>query len=89
MSVKVHVSCNLEHFTNNIEVVDVAGSTVGDCLKDLAGKFPGIETGLFANDGKLLDGLDIWVNTESSFPLELLKPVKDGDALYITGNGGT
>ncbi len=90
MSVTVQIPCTLENFTKELKEVDVSGSTVGECLNDLVKKCPGIEEGLFKKaTNKLLDGLDIWVNTESSFPLELLKPVSDGDTLYITGNGGT
>jgi molybdopterin converting factor small subunit len=89
MSVKVYIPTSLEHLADNLKEVDVEGSTVGDCLGALVNKFPEIESGLFAKQGVLLDGLDIWVNMESAFPLELLKPVSDGDILHITGNGGT
>lgn len=38
-------------------------------------QFPSFGEQLFDEDGKLLDPVDIYVNRESSYPEELLKPV--------------
>jgi molybdopterin converting factor small subunit len=84
MSVRINLHPNLYQFTNNQAVVEVNGSTVGECLSDLVKQFPRIKPGLFGKDGKLLNYVDIYVNYESSYPEELARPVKDGDELHIT-----
>lgn len=84
MSVKINIPSNLHHFTNDQAVAEVNGNTVGQCLDDLVRQFPGIETRLYDNKGKLLNYVDIYVNLESSYPEELAKPVRDGDELHIT-----
>jgi len=83
MSIKLHIHPNLHHFTNNQDMAEVSGSSVGQCLNHLVEQFPGIEKGLFDKNGKLLNYVDIYVNEESAFPEELAKPVKDRDELYI------
>ena len=84
MSIKINIHPNLEHLTNGLDVAEVNGSTVGQCLDHLIKQFPGIKEELLDKNGKLLNYVDIWVNLESSFPEELAKPVKDGDELSIT-----
>ena len=83
MSIKINIHPGLHHFTNDQDVAEVNGSTVGQCLDHLVKQFPGIEKGLFDKNGKLLNYVDIYVNLESAFPEELAKPVKDGDELHI------
>ena len=90
MSVIINIPSNLHHFTNDRAVAEVNGNTVGQCLNDLTKRFPGIETGLFGKNGKLLNYVDIYVNREDAYPEELAKPVEDGDELhilYIIGGG--
>jgi len=84
VGVKINIHPTLRQFTNGLAVAEVNGNTVGQCLNELVKQFPGIETGLFGKNGKLLDYVDVYVNTESSYPEELAKPVKDGDEIYIT-----
>ena len=90
MSVKIDVPSYLQPFTDNMEVVEVNGSTVGECLNHLIEQFPDVKKMLFAQSGKLLNYLCIYVNGEDVYPEELTKPVKDGDELhipYIIGGG--
>lgn len=82
MSIKINIPGHSRHFTNNIRVVEVDGNTVGECLNHLVKKFPEIKTGLFDKDGELLNYFSIYVNGESAYPEELIKPVKDGDELH-------
>ena len=83
MSVKINIHPLLSHFTNNQDVVEVNGSTVGQCLEQLVARFPDIKQGLFGKDGKLLNYVDIYVNEESAYPEELAKPVNDGDEIHL------
>lgn len=85
MSVKIFLPSKMEHLAENKEVVDVEGSTVGECIQDLIRKYPGIRKALFKNDGKLDSTVMIFINAENAYPDELLKPVKDGDEVYISG----
>ena len=83
MSVKVNIHPNLQHLTNSVEVAEVNGSTVGQCLDHLIKQFPSVKDELLDKNGKLRNYVDIFINLESSFPEELTKPVKDGDELSI------
>jgi len=83
MSVKVHIHTTHRQFTNGLEVVDVEGSTVGDCLNYLIKQYPGMEKALFAKKDKLLNNVEIYLNNASAYPNELVKSVKDGDVIHL------
>jgi molybdopterin converting factor small subunit len=84
VSIKANIHQNLRHLTNDLSTVEVNGTTVGECLKDLVKQFPGLRKYVFDKKNRLLNYVDVYVNLESSFPEELAKPVKDGDELDIT-----
>ena len=84
MSVKVNIHRTQRNLTNGLDVVEVEGKTVGDCLDHLVKQFPGMKERLFDKKGKLLNWVEIYINMESAFPGELAKPVKDGDEIYLT-----
>jgi molybdopterin synthase sulfur carrier subunit len=83
MTVRINIHPFLSQHTNNQDVVEVNGRTVGQCLEQLVARFPKLRPWLFEKDGKLNRLVEIYVNMESSYPEELAKPVKDGDELYI------
>jgi len=83
VSVKINIHPFLSQHTNDQDVVEVNGSTVGQCFEQLVARFPELRKWLFEKDGKLNRLVEIYVNAESSYPEELAKPVKDGDDLYI------
>ncbi|MFC1987572.1 MoaD/ThiS family protein [Chloroflexota bacterium] len=90
MSIKITIPSFLQSFTNDTEVVEVDGNTVGECLKHLVEQFPGIEKMLFTQNGKLLSYVGIYINGEDVYPEELAKPIKASDdfyILYIIGGG--
>jgi len=82
MCIKINLYPFFHQYANGQQVVEVSGNTVGQCLDGLVRQFPGIETGLFGKNGKLLNYVEIYVNLESSYPEELVKPVRDGDELH-------
>ena len=84
MAVKVHLHLTLRQFTNGQEIIDVEGTTVGECLKNVVKKYPGMESSLFGKNGKLSNIVEIYVNLQSAYPNELAKQVKDGDEIHIT-----
>ena len=83
MGIKVHLYPSFQQFTNDRDMVEVRGSTIGECLDDLVKQFPKIKPVLFDKDGKLLGHIFVSVNLESAYPEELAKVVNDKDELYI------
>jgi molybdopterin converting factor small subunit len=83
MSVKINVYYFLPHLTNDQEIVEVEGNTVGECLGDFVKKFPGAREWLFEDDGELRKYLDIFVNLVETDPDDLSTPVSDGDEIHI------
>ncbi|MBI4296337.1 MAG: MoaD/ThiS family protein [Chloroflexi bacterium] len=83
MSVTVNVHPNLRHITDNIDLVEVKGRTVGECLEYLVKQYPELKKMLFDKNNTLLAHVDIYINEESAYPEELAKPVKDGDTIQI------
>ncbi len=88
--IKINIPAYMRSFTNNMEVVEVNGSTVGECLNHLVKQFPGMKKQLFSKSGNLFENIIISVNGESAYPKQLAKPVKEGDELnilFIVGGG--
>ncbi len=83
MAVKVHIHTTHRQFTNGLEVVEVQGNTVGECLNQLVKRFPGMEKALFAKKDKLLNIVEVYVNHVSAYPNELVKPIMDGDEIHL------
>ena len=85
MPVKILIPAPLRQFTNNAATVETSGSTVGELLKDLQAKGPGIEVRLFKGQtGTLNRFVNIFVNQEDiRFLQNLDTPVKDGDEVSI------
>ena len=84
MSINVHIHKTHRQFTNGLDVVEVEGNTVGNCLNQLVGQFPGIEKEIFDKKGNLRNIIEIYLNLKSAYPNELAKPVKDGDDIHLT-----
>jgi molybdopterin converting factor small subunit len=83
MPAKVHIHVTHRQYTNGLEVVAVEGNTVGECLNHLIKQFPGMEKALLAKKDKLLNVVEVFINHETAFPNELIKPVKDGDEIHL------
>lgn len=83
MSVKVKIHKTHRQYTDGLEVVEVEGGTVGDCLNHLVQKYPTIKDALFDKKGRLLNVIEVYLNMESTYPEELAKKVKDGDEIQI------
>lgn len=83
MSAEIELSPIFARYSNNQLNVKVEGSTVGECLNDLIRQFPNLEKMLLNKEGKLQHAYDVYINGESAYPMEMKKPVKDGDKLNI------
>ena len=54
MRVKININPTLRSYTDNVDVVQVDGDTVGQCLEELIILFPRLREVLFNKDGKLV-----------------------------------
>jgi molybdopterin converting factor small subunit len=84
MSVSVSIHRTHRHLADGLETIEVEGTTIGECLQALTKRYSALRPVLFDNKGKLNGLLEIYLNMESAYPEELLKPVKDGDEIQIT-----
>jgi len=90
MSIKINLLPFFYQYTNGQGVVEVKGSTIGQCVTDLVKQFPDIEPVLFSNDGKLQRHINIYVNGESFNPEGLDKLVEldaEISILFIIAGG--
>jgi molybdopterin converting factor small subunit len=83
LGARIRIHPLLRDIVHGQEIVQVEGTTVGECLADLEKKYPGTEELIFEKKGKLLKQIEIFVNGEASSPNELAAPVCDGDELSI------
>ena len=83
MKTRVNLYSNLRSLTDNNGIVEVEGSTVGECLGDLLKQFPKLATKLLDPEGNILPQVFISVNMNSARPEKKDTPLKAGDELYI------
>jgi len=84
MGIRVNIFYpKVQQYTNNQDVVEVDGKTVGECLNDLVKQFPSIEKWIFSKRGQLLEHVFVYVNAESTTKANLSDPVKESDTLII------
>ena len=64
--------------------LEAGGSSVGEVLRDLAGRHPATEAQLFTGDGELNRYVNVYLNDEDVRVLQGLEtPVGDSDVLVI------
>lgn len=83
MSVIIHLHLTHRQYTGGLETVETEGNTVGDCIDDLIRQFPDLEKELFAKNRKLKGFVELYLNSESTYPDELSTKVKGGDEINI------
>ena len=83
MSATIEISSVFGRYTNNRLSIPVEGSTVGECLDDFLKQHPDMRNIVLNKDGKLRHNYDIYINGKSAYPLEMTKPVNDGDKLNL------
>ena len=84
VGVFVNIHQTHRHLTGGLDMVEVDGTSIGECLDDLVARYPALEDALFAERGKLINFIEIYHNLESAYPDELARPVKNGDEIHIT-----
>jgi adenylyltransferase/sulfurtransferase len=61
---KVEIPTALRAFAGNKDVVELEGGTVGELLQQLAAAFPQLKKHIFADDGKLRNFVNVYVNDD-------------------------
>ena len=80
----IHIPTPLRPFTDKLESVDVNGGTVGELLADLTKKYEGLRKHLYAEDGRLRNFVNIYLNDEDIRYLQKEQtPVSPGDTISI------
>ncbi len=85
MAVEVLLHKTHRQYTGGRESIPVQGRTVGECLKDLIDQYPSLAKELFDSHGKLNALIEVYLNGVSTYPNELVQPVKDGDYFLAGG----
>src|SRR5580765_3023739 len=80
----INIPTPLRPFTDKKESVEVSGATVGELLKDLTTRYDGLRKHLYADDGRLRNFVNVYLNDEDIRYLQKEQtPVKAGDSLSI------
>ena len=80
----IQIPTPLRPFTDKQEAVEVNGATVGELLADLTTRYGGLRKHLYADDGRLRNFVNVYLNDEDIRYLQREKtPVKPGDTLSI------
>ena len=84
MSKKVRIPTPLRKLTNNEELVEVSGSTVGEIIAELQTRYPGFQERLLDENGQIRRFVNIYVNDEDVRFLDGRNTtLKDGDEVSI------
>ena len=80
----VRIPTPLRNLTQNQADIHVPGSTVGEVLRNLAERYPGMEGRLFDESGGVRRYINVFHNSEDIRALgELATPVAEGDRLTL------
>jgi molybdopterin synthase sulfur carrier subunit len=80
----VRIPTPLRKLTNELEVVDAAGSNIGEVLENLDKAFPGLKDRICDEGGNIRRFVNVFVNDEDiRFLEEKSTPVKDSDEISI------
>ncbi len=83
MSVEINIPPAFQALVGGVKQIDVAGSTVGECLDALLKKHPELKPRVFDLRGMLPKGINIYVNGEAVYPDPLARSVRDGDKIHL------
>jgi adenylyltransferase/sulfurtransferase len=80
----INIPTPLRPFTDKKESVEVSGATVGELLADLTTRYEGLRKHLYADNGRLRNFVNVYLNDEDIRYLQKeATPVKAGDTLSI------
>ena len=83
MAIKINIPTPMRQHTDNQAVVEGQGGNVGELLRTLGQRYPGLADRLFEN-GQVRRFINLYLNDEDIRYLDSLETtVKDGDELSI------
>jgi adenylyltransferase/sulfurtransferase len=81
---KILIPTPLRQYAEKNDAVQVSGSTVGEALSALTGKYSDLRRHLYSDEGKLRSFVNVYVNDEDIRYLQKeATPLKDGDTVSI------
>jgi molybdopterin converting factor small subunit len=81
---KVRIPTSFRSFTRNQGEVAASGATVGEVLRELERRFPGLGSRVLDDKGAVRRYVNVFLNDEDiRFLQELETPVKDSDRLTL------
>ena len=84
MAVTVLIPTVLRQHAGDQSAVSVEGKTVGEALKNLVAKYPGLKSHLFADNGKIRSFVNVFVNEDEIRQKGDMKaPLKNADEVSI------
>ena len=84
MSKKVRIPTPLRKLTNNEELIEVSGSTIGEIIAELQTRYPGFQERLLDENGQIRRFVNIYVNEEDVRFLDNQNTaLKEGDEVSI------
>ena len=84
MAAKVRIPTPLRKLTNDEELVEVNGATIGEAINELQTRYPGIKERLLDESGAVRRFVNVYVNEEDIRFLENQQTkLKDGDEISI------
>ena len=81
--IKIHVSTSLQHFTDNLQTIEVNGETVGECLNNLIERFPNTKEIISMKEKNISGFILVYLNKERDFAQNFEKSLTDGDELTL------
>ena len=80
----IRIPTPLRKLTNELEVVETSGATIGDILENLEKAFPGLKERICDEQGNVRRFVNIFVNDEDiRFLEDKATAVKDSDEISI------
>lgn len=84
MAKKVRIPTPLRKLTNNEELVEVTGTTIGEAIAELQTRYPGIKDRLLDETGAVRRFVNVYVNEEDiRFLQNQETKLSDGDEVSI------
>lgn len=84
MAATIKIPAPLRRMTEGKREVTTEATTVGDCLKELAAAFPGLQERMLEEDGTVRRFINIYVRGEDiRFGAGLETTLRDGDDVSI------
>lgn len=84
MSKTVRIPTPLRKLTNNEELIEVNGATIGEIITELQTRYPGVQERLLDENGQIRRFVNIYVNEEDVRFLDNQNTaLKEGDEVSI------